>query len=400
VLCGLCLPHCPTYLLTLDENNSPRGRISLIRAMAEGRLDPGAAIQSHLSSCLSCQACEQACPSGVQYGRIIEYGRGRIHPQRRALGERIGLKLLASRPALRFAAGALRVADRTGMRSVFRKIGALRLAYMKSGDDLLPVVPSRRSIPKRIPASGVRRGEVMLFVGCVTSLIDTTTVLAAIRVLAAYGYEVVVPDDQACCGGLHREAGDEAGADSLLNLNRKAFRPDSDAPVVVLASGCASALTGPRDDTPVPDRFDARIVEIHAFLSSRELPSGMAFKPRQERVLVQDPCSLRNGLRSHDHVYSLLRKIPRLDVVPLRDNQLCCGGAGSYPIRQPAVAGRLAAPKVDAILSDQRAMVVTANLGCALHLTAELRKKGATIQLRHPITLVAEQLVELKPSSA
>lgn len=399
VLCGLCLPHCPTYRLTRDENESPRGRISLMRAVATGGLPLDRTVIGHLSHCLACRACERVCPSGVPYGRLIEAGRAMatrsFNPGLRA---RLGLAVVAYMPLLKSVATLLRRYQRLGLRRLLRASGILRIAGVDRLDRRLPRLPAACHWKESYPAHGQRRGRVALFVGCVASVTDTDTIAAAIRLLNRLGFEVRVPPDQGCCGGLHREAGDLNGAHRLQARNAAAFAPVSPDPVITLASGCGAVLRAAPDSTAGATGFAQRVQDINVFVAGLELPPGLRLAPLPETAAVHDPCSLRNGLRGEQAVYRLLGRIPQLRVEPLPENAVCCGGAGGYVLREPEFADRLRAPKLEHIVRLRPDRVVSANLGCAQHLAAGLRARGIDLPVVHPLVLFERQL-QLEASS-
>jgi len=394
VLCGLCLPHCPTYRLTRDENESPRGRISLIRAMATGVLPVDRQIATHLSRCLACRACERSCPSGVRYGRLIEAGRTAVSA---ALGipvrQRVALSLLEHQALINLFARILRACEQVGLRWLLRASRLMRWIGLDRADALLPAFSPAPRLAETYPAHGRQRGRVALFTGCLTRATDANTITAAIRVLTRYGFDVWIPKGQTCCGGLHREAGDAEGAQSLLARNNRAFDATEPIPVIALASGCGAALRGGTTTGTGDMALARRVQDVHAFLVDLELPSGLTLVPRNETVLVHDPCSLRNGLRDEQAVYRLLQRIPGLRVEPLADNSLCCGGAGGYILREPEFADRLRESKLELLARQRPDHVVSANLGCALHLSAGLRKRGLDLEITHPLVLFERSLM-------
>jgi glycolate oxidase iron-sulfur subunit len=427
VLCGLCLPHCPTYRKTGDENESPRGRVVLMRALASGALPASERLAMHLSRCLGCRACERVCPSGVHYGQLIEAGRALSHTQKPAAWPTRMLLTLGTRPHLLEGIGAvLRVYQRSGLQRLVRATGILRLLHWQRLESLLPTLPAALPRDAFYPAQGVQRGRVVLFLGCVARVLDAETLAAAIRLLTRLGFDIVIPHNQTCCGALHREAGQPDHAQVLARRNLDAFRAANIETVITVASGCGAVLADSckhdesmagRSATPeksersragnerskphrelADDNANAghrvRIVDIHQFLADIDLPESMMLAPLPMTVAVQDPCSLRNALRAEQAVYALLGRIPAARIVPLAENHLCCGGAGAYPLRQPAMADRLRADKLVHLQQLRPAVLATANLGCALHISAGLRAQGLNIEVLHPLVLFERQLRE------
>jgi glycolate oxidase iron-sulfur subunit len=260
---------------------------------------------------------------------------------------------------------------------------------MQRYDDMLPPVPRPRAWPAQCAAEGIRRGRVALFLGCLTRALDVDTVTAAIRLLTRFGYDVRIPEHQGCCGALHREAGDQRRANELQDGNRAAFSGLDVEAIITLASGCGASLTEP---PPGTGTLPAPIRDLHEFLAERPVPDGLMFAPLRQHILVQDPCSLRNVLRAEQAVYRLLERVPELRITPLPGNNVCCGGAGGYVLREPELAERLRAPKLDAIAELRPDFVVSANIGCALHVAAGLRRKRLAMPVVHPAVLLARQL--------
>lgn len=390
VLCGLCLPHCPTYRLTQDENESPRGRISLMRAAACAQLPVNEPLAAHLSACLGCRACERVCPSGVRYGRLIEAGRRLVAEARPlSLAARIGLAAVTRPRLLKTGASLLRFYQRSGLRHIARGTGLLRRAGLERHDDMLPALPAARSWQRRYPAQTPGRGRVALFLGCVARELDTDTIATAIRALTLLGYEAWIPGNQVCCGGLAREAGDAEGARRLRARNTAVLQAERIDAVVSLASGCGATLAEYAQEDAA---FGVPVRDICDFLADAPLPASVRLEPLARTAAVQDPCSLRNALRAEQSVYRLLSRIPALRLAALPENPLCCGGAGGYVLREPRLAERLRAPKLDSLERLRPDLLVTANLGCALHLAAGLRARGNELPVMHPVTLFAQQL--------
>jgi glycolate oxidase iron-sulfur subunit len=427
VLCGLCLPHCPTYRKTGDENESPRGRVVLMRALASGALPASERLAVHLSRCLSCRACERVCPSGVRYGQLIEAGRALMHIQKPAAWPTRMLLSLSTRPyLLRRIGAALRAYQRSGLQRIVRTSGMLRLLHWQRLESLLPTLAATLPRDAFHPAQGARRGCVGLFLGCVARVLDAETLAAAVRLLTRLGFDVVIPNSQTCCGALHREAGQPDQARVLARCNLDAFRAANIDAVITVASGCGAVLADagkndesigdvritktatveaghvgersrPRQKLAVEDSNTeqrVRILDIHQFLADIKLPESMMLAPLPVTIAVQDPCSLRNVLRAEQAVYALLERIPAARIVPLAENHLCCGGAGAYPLRQPAMADRLRADKLAHLQQLQPAVLATANLGCALHLISGLRAQGLNIEVLHPLVVFERQLRE------
>lgn len=398
VACGLCLPHCPTYRLTLDEAESPRGRIALMRALAQNELSLSATAEIHLQHCLVCRACEKACPSHVPYGQLMDAAQELIETRRpttglRRLSRYILLDRLIANPAgLRRVGWLLYGYQRSGIQWLLRTSGLLSLFGIGKAEAMLPKLSPASPAAEFHPAAGERTGAVALFTGCVASIFDNPTQQATIRLLNALGYDVRVPASQGCCGALHLRAGETEKAHGLMRRNLEAF-PEKDLPIVTTASGCGALLR--EYDRQFPDgeakTFARRVTDISQFLAQADW-QGIRLKPLPRRVAVHDPCTLTNVLEQEQAPYALLRRVPGAEIVALPENNVCCGGAGTYPIIQPDMARRLRQDKIRLLREMAPDILVTSNIGCALHLGAGLRDAGLRTEVLHPIALLARQL--------
>lgn len=378
VKCGLCLPHCPTYKLSGDEAESPRGRIALMQGLAAGPLNATPALTGHLDRCLSCRACEPVCPAQVPYGRLIDAMRYEL----RSRGHRDHwrarlLRWAAPRPALWRTAGWLtRLVQRLGLGRLF------------------PQLP-------RLPAPGYRRGgaqaspgetqdRVSLFLGCAADPFDARVQQAALTLLARLGLAVELPAAQTCCGALHWHAGDRTKAQQLARTNLAAFAAHH--PVLSTATGCGAHLREYGEVCGGDGRaLAARVRDINGFLAAFDWPANVVFAPCPETVAVHLPCTQRNVLREPNSVFQLLQRIPELTVQPLLHRD-CCGAAGGYLLDQPATAQRLAAATVAVIRHSGARILLSANFGCAMHLRAACLREGLAIEVLHPLELLARQL--------
>lgn len=393
VLCGLCLPHCPTYGQTGNEADSPRGRISLIQALVRGELPVDEEMTRHLDGCLTCRACEDVCPSGVPYGRLIDNARAEL----RRRGVRTGLRdflsgAFTSRRALRQGLYLwLRLARLTGLWRALRFIGIRRvprLGRLYGLADRLPLAALELDTPV-----DDAKPAVYLFTGCAAEIFDRDTLRATRHLLETLGYRVLTPPGQTCCGALHQHAGDEETARTLAQTNLEAF--DRDIPIVATSSACVATLR--EYATLLGERGDAlghRVKEACEFLSTAQWPEALALQPLKKRVAIHTPCSQRRVLHSPEAAFELLRRIPQMDLVALPDNARCCGAAGDYMLEHPQMADALVAPKVNAAAELGPDLLATTNIGCAMHLARALAEDGQSVEIVHPATLLARQLAE------
>lgn len=406
VHCGFCLPTCPTYAETGLEPDSPRGRIYLIRALADGRIALTDSVAHHLSLCLACRACETACPAGVEYGHLIEAARAEVErlrpgsPLRRLVRRVTFDRLLADPRWLRLAAAGLRAYQRSGLQALVRRSGLLRLlpARLAAAEALLPPLPpaaERGPLPEQVAARGPRVARVGFLHGCVQDVVFRGHNLATLRVLARNGIEVVTPAAQRCCGALCAHAGDPERARALARSNLAAFGDPTLEAIVVNVAGCGAHLQNYghllRDDPVWGARagaFSRRVIDVTAFLARRPLAGPLG--PLPLRVTYHDPCHLAHGQRVQAEPRALLRAIPGLELTELPEAAMCCGSAGSYNLTQPEMARQLAERKLDHVAATGAPVVVTANPGCILQLAAGARARGLELRVAHVVELLDE----------
>ena len=391
VKCGLCLPHCPTFRLSGVETDSPRGRISLMQLMdnPDSTWSPG--LFHYLDRCLECRACEAMCPSKVPFGQLMDSARARLEPRRpRALQRRwlraAGLALLSSPARLKLLEGMLRLYQRLGLQALVSRTSWLPHRLRR----LNRLLPKRRG-GAVAPATGdtAARDTVELFQGCVSRLVDAPTLQATRRLLLALGYRVREPAGQTCCGALHQHNGEPATAALLARRNRLAFG-DGSNPLLVTASGCAAQLLE-YGTLYGEDAVSRRVSEIVHFLLAHE-PGTLRFERLAETVAVHVPCSHRNLLRQDRDIVDILGWIPDLETLQINPQGGCCGAAGSYLLSQPEVADQLRDALLPTLRRSGASILVTSNIGCAMHLQAGLKEQGLDIEVLHPVVLLARQL--------
>jgi glycolate oxidase iron-sulfur subunit len=336
----------------------------MTQAVAQGVLPANERYAEHMDLCLTCRACESVCPNQVNYGKVADEARAMIR-ETQPLPRMFRIATwLFERPGLMRCGGALlRFAHKIGL---------------KQGPQVSRQYRWRESYPVES-----QQGEVALFLGCVTNAIDAETLASAIYVLNRLGYTVHVPSSQGCCGGLHRQAGDRAGAEALEANNRTAFAQYGNMPILSVASGCGARLA---------EYLPERAQDINVFLFQASGWDRFAVQPLNAKVVVQEPCTLRNALNAKGSQQAVLNRIPGLEVVALPGSAQCCGGAGSYVLTQQEMANRLRDDKIAAYQTIKSDYLVTANIGCAMHLAAGLDRAGESVQIMHPVVLLARQM--------
>jgi glycolate oxidase iron-sulfur subunit len=407
--CGMCLPTCPTYDTTKRERNSPRGRIALMRAIADGELDVTREFAEEMSYCLGCLACQTACPAGVDYAELFETARSDIeiagaHPgAQRKLWRTLTLGFLFMHPrALRGAGRALRLYQRSGLESLVRASGLLRLvpAALRRVEPQAPRMASAFSnaliAPHEEPAVPARY-RVALLTGCVQDLVFPAVNRDTADVLLANGCAVDTPPVQPCCGSLHAHNGDLQGARTLARRMIDLFPPDRYDAVITNAGGCGSHLKkyGPllADDPAYRERaaaWDATLRDVHEWLAEIGCRPPQA-QPFESPVTItyHDSCHLVHGQKVARQPRALLALLPGVALVDLPESTWCCGAAGIYALTQPAQADLLLDRKVGHIAATGAEVVATANPGCQLQISRGLQGSGRAVRVTHPVSLLA-----------
>ena len=392
VHCGICLPRCPTYRVLGEEMDSPRGRLYLMRAAAEGRAAMTDTFVRHLDLCLGCRACESACPSGVPFGSLLEMTRAQIERRGRPLAQRLLAALIFAMfpyPGRMAVALALaRVYRDSGLQRTVRAAGLLRrFPRLAAMDALLEARPEGGALPEFIGARGRARGRVGVLAGCVQRHLYGDVNRDTARLLSLAGWDVVMPRAQGCCGALELHAGRLDDFRGRARALAAAFPDDLDF-IVTNAAGCGSAMREYGHWLPgeaAVERFAARTRDVSEVLLDADLP----LRPLDLTVTYHDACHLAHGQRVRAAPRQLLAKIPGLTLVELRDSELCCGSAGIYNILEPAMADRLLELKMARIAETGSAIVVTGNPGCLMQIAKGGRERSMALQVVHPVTLLA-----------
>ena len=402
VHCGFCLPACPTYALWAEEMDSPRGRIYLMKSGLEGRAGMTSAFVRHFDACLGCMACVTACPSGVQYGPLIEDTRAQIERNytRGAMDRAFRTVLFAIVPfpgRLRLALAPL-VIYRL-MQPILQRSGLLKLlpGRARALASLAPPVTVRSlvaRVPERTPAAGERRMRVGLLTGCVQRLVFGHVNAATVRVLAAEGCEVAAPREQGCCGALALHAGRLEEARVFARRTIAAFERAGVDRVVVNAAGCGSSMKEYdrllRDDPEWAARaaaFTARVRDITELLPELGEPRAPR-RPLPLRIAYHDACHLAHAQGVRQQPRDLLTAIPGVELLGFAEQDMCCGSAGIYNLVQPEAAREIGARKVERISAVQPDAVVTGNPGCTLQIASVAAGRGLTMSVLHPIEVI------------
>ncbi len=424
VHCGLCTASCPTYVETGDENDGPRGRIYLMRAVVDGRLELTNAVRGHLDSCLDCRSCETACPSGVHYGRLLEPFRVEMQnhvtqsshedssTQTRPTRIRkpdwfhrwILYGLFPYRNRMAWALGPARWMQKLKLDRAMNALGLtkllpLRLQRMQAQlPQLRAAVPE---LPEFLPAKGQRRAKVALFTGCVADAMFRHVHWATARVLQENGCDVVIPRQQGCCGAIHYHNGAAQPAMNLMKQNITAFQDPSIDAIIVNVAGCGSMLkdyghiseelnghaaSGTENNTAPAQTFSSRIRDVHEFLDAL---GPVPPRGRIEAIVAyQDACHLQHAQKIRQQPRDLLKLIPGIQLKSINEPELCCGAAGSYNLTQPDMADRLGRRKLSCIMETKPEIIASGNAGCSMQLQAHLQQQGLAIPVLHPMELL------------
>jgi glycolate oxidase iron-sulfur subunit len=402
VHCGLCLNHCPTYRLWQLEADSPRGRIRQMMLVNQGELPVSENFVDHIDKCLDCRSCETACPSAVNYGKLVEHARARIERNfKRPLFSRIARNLVYRRllpypERIAMAAKLLRIYQRSGLQAAARAAGILKLLGLAERDLLLPPVDRRfffDQLGKTFPAQGTRRARVAFFAGCVANVTFTSLNEATIRVLTANGCEVVVPDGQFCCGALPAHAGVRDVARNLARLNIAGFGSENFDALVTNAAGCGSTLkeydhlfTADEPEYAAAAALAQKTQDVTEFLAALGLSASL--KPVPARVTYQDSCHLLHGQKIREAPRQLLRAIPGAEFVELPFADICCGSAGVYNVTETKASLDLLAEKMACAKTTNAQIIATANPGCLLQLRAGVKIHGTGQEVLHVVELL------------
>jgi len=433
--CGMCLPTCPTYDATKLERNSPRGRIALMRAIADDRLEASKAFADEMYFCLGCLACMTACPAGVNYAELFEHARaeaeqsGKLDNPKRNVIRGFTLRwLFMDLGRLKFLGAALRLYQQLGIQSFIRRSGILKLMpqRLRELEAMTPDIQPKFSadlIAPVTPATGRQRFRVAMLVGCAQDLIFSDVNRDTVEVLARNGCEVVTPPEQHCCGSLHAHNGEWELAQQLARRNIDQFPPEQFDAIITNAGGCGSHLKHYAkllaDDAAYRARaqeWDRKVKDIHEWLVEIGIeppcppksPLTSSLSPQEMRgegarragegsansgdlvVTYHESCHLCHGQKVTGQPRQLLKAIPGVKLVELPESNWCCGSAGIYNLTQPEMAGQLLDRKMRQVKSTRATVVATGNPGCLLQIVNGAKAEGMDLRVAHPVTLLAE----------
>ena len=426
VHCGLCTSACPTYVETGNENDGPRGRIYLMRSVVDGRMELTDKVRHHLDLCLDCRSCETACPSGVQYGRLLEPfrvemqqlsaagirlpsagGTGSGEPARSVRPDWfhrwIMYGLFPNRRRMALALLPARWMQQLGLDRLVTATGLTRLLPQKlqrMQQQLPRLRPRQAELPGFLPAHGPRRARVGLFIGCVADAMFRHVHWATARVLQRNGCDVVIPQNQGCCGAIHYHSGASAPALQLMQQNVASFAGEKLDAIIVNVAGCGAML---KDYGHIHEELHAHSGQSTAATSASqefcrqvrdisEFLMALGPVPPDGRidavVAYQDACHLQHAQRIQKQPRDLLNLIPGITLQAVAEPELCCGAAGSYNLTQPEMSDRLGDRRVRHLLDVRPDLIVSGNAGCSLQLQAKLKERGSTIPVVHPMELL------------
>jgi glycolate oxidase iron-sulfur subunit len=403
VHCGFCLEVCPTYQELGDENHSPRGRVLLIKEASEGLLPLDDSVINPVFTCLDCRACETVCPSGVQVGSLIEEARGQAHhaqPPRGVSGavEKIFLRGIFPHPGrLKTVRGLMRFYQKSGLRTVIRKTGLLKVLpkHLVEMEGVIPEISRSRSLdalPERMPAYGTKKASAALFCGCVMDVFFSDINCATARVANRNGLEVIVPREQICCGALQVHAGDRDQARSMAHHNIDVFEQAGADYIIINAAGCGAAMKEYPElfkDDPIyrqkAVQFAHRVRDISELLLEvgYDAPTGRVDKT----ITYHDACHLCHAQKIRSQPRELLNSIPGVTLIEMNDSERCCGSAGIYNLTHPDMAGLLLERKIDDI-PERAEAVVMGNPGCMMQIKAGVHRRQVDIEVMHTVELL------------
>lgn len=414
--CGFCLPACPTFRETGVEPESPRGRIALMKAVADGLMEPDDMFRDQMNHCLGCRACEPVCPADVKYGQLIEQARDAIEdhsvhsPPVRGIRKLFFKGVFPHRNRLKSLGRTLNFYQTSGLRRVARGTGIMRL-FPKPLRDMERILPdaTAQGVIEQLgtvhPAKGAPIARVALFRGCIMDVMFAGTNVNTVKLLSEAGFEVVIPPEQTCCGALHAHSGELELARNLARINVKVFKELNVDYIVSNAGGCGALLVeydhllhGDEDWNEQAAWFASRVVDISRLLVEHgRIPAfAESAATTAEPVIVtyQDSCHLRNVMRSGSAPRQLINQVANVTFQEMKEADRCCGSAGIYNVTQPEMAGQILEHKMDNVNVTGARYILTSNPGCLLQmkLGVEQHGRGEPIEVKHVVDFLYERL--------
>ncbi|WP_044895017.1 (Fe-S)-binding protein [Bacillus alveayuensis] len=408
--CGFCLPTCPTYIESgFQESHSPRGRIALMKAVVDGLIEPDEDVERTLNMCLGCRACEPVCPSGVNYGHLLEEARDIIQQNKkhswpvRILRKAVFEGLFPHPERMRTITGLISFYQRSGLQRIVRNTGLLNVLppQLKDMEKVLPKVPAFKEMkhrPTHLPAKGETKRRVAFFSGCLMDTMFMETNDATMKLLQLAGCEIVIPPQQTCCGALHGHGGEKNQAKELAKRNIEAFENLNVDYIITNAGGCGAFLIEYdhllKDDPMWAERakaFTEKIKDISAILVELNFHKKGLKHPSQV-VTYQDSCHLRNVMKTASAPRVLLQSIEGLEFREMKDADRCCGSAGIYNIVEPEMSMQILDYKMEQVKETKATTIVTANPGCLLQMKLGIEREGLSDRVRavHIVELLLE----------
>ncbi|MED1379194.1 glycolate oxidase [Bacillus mycoides] len=411
--CGFCLPTCPTYIQSgYKESHSPRGRIALMKAVVDGLIEPDEDVEDTLNVCLGCRACEPVCPSGVNYGHLLEEARDIINQNKKfSMPVRVVRKvvfegLFPHQNRMRTLTGLIGFYQRSGLQTLTHKTGIMKLfpETLATMDLVLPKVPKMKAMkdrPEFLPAEVAKKKQVAFFTGCLMDTMFLETNNATMKLLQLAGCDIVIPKTQSCCGALHGHAGEKSGAKELAKRNIEAFEDLNIDYIITNAGGCGAYLVDYdyllKDDPKWAERakqFVSKIKDITAILVELDFHKRNDLRLTPQIITYQDSCHLRNVMRTSSEPRMLLEAIQGATYREMKDADRCCGSAGIYNIVHSELSMEFLDYKMDRVHETDAATIVTANPGCLLQMKLGIEREGLSHKMRgiHIVDLLLEAI--------
>ncbi|WP_282155117.1 (Fe-S)-binding protein [Cytobacillus gottheilii] len=399
--CGFCLPSCPTYIESgYKESHSPRGRIALMKAVVDGIIEPDEDVERTLDLCLGCRACEPVCPSGVNYGHLLEEARDIINQNKRhslpvrALRKTVFEGLFPHQNRMRMAVGLLGFYQRTGLQALTQKTGLMNLfpVHLATMEKVLPKAPSlkeMKSRPTELKATTEVKKRVAFFSGCLMDTMFLDTNNATLKLLQMAGCEIAIPEEQACCGALHGHSGEKDTAKKMAKRNIEAFEDLGADYIITNAGGCGAFLIDYdhllKDDDQWHERarqFTAKIKDVTEILVEMDFHVQIPLSMQNVTVTYQDSCHLRNVMKTSSAPRLLLQSITGAHYQEMQKADSCCGSAGIYNIIESEMSMKILDSKMEHTKNTNAAIVVTANPGCLLQMKLGIEKEGLSDRMK------------------